>query len=53
MDLNLLNDESELYSDECAPECIPFDESLSKVLKSVHGKKMKNLKSGGMKSVKI
>ena len=43
MDLNLLNNESELYSDECAAECIPFDEDLVKELKSAHGKKDEEL----------
>lgn len=37
-DLEPLNTYEDSDSDECLPECLPFEESLNKALKDTHGK---------------
>lgn len=37
-DLEPLNTYEDSDSDECLPECLPFEKSLNKALKDTHGK---------------
>lgn len=43
IDLNLLSDNDDIYSNDCSPECLPFEESLNKDLRNAKEKTQEEL----------
>lgn len=43
MDLELLSNNTKFNSDECNPECLPFEKSLDEALKNAKGKTIEEL----------